>query len=94
MARCYTPSPDVVSRRIRGEQILVPIAGSMDRLDSIYALNEVASLICSLAADGKSDDAIAAELASRYDVTLEQARADTQQILSELVALGALRPET
>ena len=92
MARCYTPSPDVVSRQIRGEQILVPIAGTMDRLDSIYALNEVASFICRKAAEGLTDEAIAAAISAQYDVARDQALADTQQILAELVTLGALTP--
>jgi hypothetical protein len=92
MARCYAPSPDVVSRQIRGEQILVPIAGSMDRLDSIYALNEVASLICRKASEGATDEAIAQAIAAEYEIAPETALADTKHILNELVTLGALKP--
>lgn len=81
-----------MERQIRGERILVPIAGSMDKLDSIYSLNEVASFICGKAFEGLSDDAIAAALAEAYSVTPEAAKTDTERVLGELVSIGALVP--
>ena len=92
MARCYAKSDGVVERQIRGERVLVPIAGSMEQLDSIYALNEVASFICGKAYEGLPADAIAAAVAGTYRVAPEAAAKDTQRILEELVAIGALNP--
>ena len=92
MARCYAKSDGVVAREIRGERVLVPIAGSMDQLDSIYSLNEVASFICGKAFEGLSDDAIVDAVSQAYRIEPGTAAADTRRILDELVALGVLNP--
>jgi hypothetical protein len=92
MARCYAKSNGVVERQIRGERILVPIAGSMDRLDSIYALNDVASFVCGKAFEGASEDDIISAVTSQYQVDPKTATADVRRILTELLAIGALTP--
>ncbi len=92
MARRYAKSNGVVERQIRGERVLVPIAGSMEQLDSIYALNDVASFICGKAYEGLPDDAIAAAVAGTYRVEFEVAAKDTHRVLGELVSIGALVP--
>lgn len=92
MARCYAKSDGVVERQIRGERVLVPIAGSMEQLDSIYSLNEVASFICGKAYEGLTEEAIAAAVAGAYRVAPESAATDTHRILGELVSIGALVP--
>lgn len=64
----------------------------MDQLDSIYSLNEVASFICGKAIEGLSAEAITAAVAGAYRVAPDAAARDTQRILEELVAIGALVP--
>ncbi len=41
----FERSPDMVTRSIEGEEILVPIVRSGDEVDSIYTLNEVGKFI-------------------------------------------------
>lgn len=87
----YRLNPDVVARRIRGESILVPIASTMDALDSIMSLNETAEFIRDRAASGLETGAIRDAVAEMYDVEPETAAQDVQQVLTELVSLGVLQ---
>ena len=86
----YRKSDKVVERRIRGEHVLVPIMGSLEQLDSIYTLNETAGLVFSRAAAGTPLDEVARELVQTYRVSPEQARADVDRVVRDLVHIGAL----
>jgi hypothetical protein len=89
----YRAHPDMVARTIRGECILIPIARTMEALDSIVSLNETAAFIRARAAEGLDEVAIRAALAAAYEVSDEQAANDVRAVLDELIALGALQPE-
>ena len=88
----FKANPDYVVRDIRGEKLLVPIAGDMGALDSLFTLNETAALIWDLASEGSPQTDIVQALQDTFDVSLEEAEQDTEQILSELVTLEALLP--
>jgi hypothetical protein len=88
----FQPNPDYVVRDIRGEKLLVPIEGDMGALDSLFTLNESASIIWDLASQGKSRDEIAQNLQAEFQVNLEEAEQDTDRILTELVTIEALLP--
>lgn len=88
----YVAHPDMVARRIRGECILVPIARTMEGLDSIITLNETAEFIRQQAAEGRDEVGIVEAVLATFELTPEQARADVAAVLQELVAIGALQP--
>jgi hypothetical protein len=82
----------LVTRRIAGETILVPVAGDVADLDAIYTLNEVGSFIWHLVDGRRSALAIAEAVSTEYDVTLEQAARDVDELLTALEAKGLARP--
>lgn len=86
----YRKSDNVVERRIRGEHVLVPIMGSLEQLDSIYTLNETAGLVYRRAAAGAPLEEVACDLVQAYRVSPEQARADVDRVVRDLVHIGAL----
>lgn len=86
----YRLSESIVERRIRGEHVLVPIMGSLEKLDSIYTLNETAGLVFTRAAAGAEASTIADEIAHTYRVSPDQARSDVDRVLVDLVHIGAL----
>lgn len=88
----YQANPDYVVRNIRGEKLLVPIAGDMGALDSLFTLNESATVIWDLASQGKSRDGILQALVAEFEVQPEEASRDLDQILNELVTIEALVP--
>ena len=48
LERCFKKDPNMVSRKIADEVILVPIRQNVGDLESIYTLNEVATRIWEL----------------------------------------------
>lgn len=86
----FRRSPDVVSRQIRGEHVLVPIRRSSAALDSIYTLNATAGFIWEKAGAGESPAAIARELAAAFAVDESAAAADVARTINDLLAAGAL----
>lgn len=86
----FNRSPNIVSRNIEGETILVPIHSSEDEVDSIYMLNEIAGFIWERL-DGKTSAAqISESIADEYSVTSEKASKDTRSLLEELKKLGCI----
>lgn len=92
MAQQYKKSEQMVERTVRDEQVLVPIGGHADELDALYNLNRTASLIFDAAGDGLSAEEIATRLSAEFDISSPEAAADVRAALSELTAIGALRP--
>ena len=83
-------SPNIVSRNIAGEVILVPIARSADELESIYTLNETASTIWD-ALDGQRNLAdLAGLIVAEYDVTDDVAFADLVELIEQLAQVKAV----
>jgi hypothetical protein len=86
----YTKNPKVIERVIRGEHIIVPLAGSEEALDSLYVLNRTAGLIWQHAAAGRSVEEIVSAVRETFDVEEGTARQDVNRILDELVSVGVL----
>jgi Coenzyme PQQ synthesis protein D (PqqD) len=85
-------SPDIVSRRIAGEQILVPVRNGAAQIDYLFTANEVGSAVFGLL-DGRRDGTeIARLLAAEFEVTEEQARLDVIEFLAELCEAGLAVP--
>jgi hypothetical protein len=89
--KSWKPSDRIVSRRIRGELLLVPIRSDANHLDEFFALNASASDIWTWAAEGCSFEQISTRLTEKYLVDPSVAQDDAQRTLNELVAIGALK---
>ena len=81
-----------VTRQIAGETLIVPIAGQVTDLDSIYVLNEVASRIWELLRSPTTTDRIAEIVAGEFDVSLERATQDVTEFLESLGARELIHP--
>jgi hypothetical protein len=94
MSRYVTRAVDgasIVTRRIAGETILVPVASDVGDLDAVYTLNEVASFIWDRIDDLHSTRAIAEAVSAEYDVPLDRAARDVDELLSALESKGLVR---
>ena len=88
---CYEKDPNVVSRELGGERILVPITKQAADMAAVYVLNEVGASIWELL-DGKRTLAdITGLLLREYEVGQETVEADIFEIVDELGKLGMLR---
>lgn len=86
---------DLVTRRIAGETIIVPVRSGIGDLNSIYTLNELGSLTWSLIEQGAQFGQIVQALCGEYEVTSEEAERDLTEFLKSLEAAGLvhLSPE-
>lgn len=87
----YQKDPNVVSREIAGEQILVPIRKQAADMAAIYVLNETGALIWRLIDGRRSLADIGDVLAQQYNVRPETVEADLLEIIGQLEELGMLR---
>jgi hypothetical protein len=87
----YTASGNVVTRRIGGETVLVPVCGGVGDLEGIYTLDEVGSVIWEAVAGGADAPQIVARLTREYEVTAEEADRDVRDFLTTLEAAGLVR---
>lgn len=87
----YEKEPNVVSREIAGEQILVPVRKKTADMASIFVLNETGARIWRLLDGQHSLGEIGEILVREYEVQPDLARADVARVVDELCELGMLR---
>ena len=87
----YTKDPNIVSRQIAGEYILVPISQSADEVESIYTLNEVAARIWELLDGELCLNEIRDMIVTEFEVTPDEATADLLEFLQQLESLSAVK---
>jgi uncharacterized lipoprotein YmbA len=78
----------VVTRRIASETVIVPMSANVADLDSVYTLNEVGSFVWELLDGQRTAQSIAETVAAEFDVTLEQAVQDVDELLTALELKG------
>lgn len=84
-------APGVVTRRVAGELVLVPVASGRQQRDTrFFVLNETAERLWSLLEAPRSADELAQHLTTEFDVDASRARADVDAFLADLDAQGAI----
>jgi hypothetical protein len=91
LASRYERDPNVVSREIAGEQILVPIRKQAADMAAIYVLNATGARIWQLLDGQRSLGDVQDALIQEYDVDPEAARVDIVELVGRLRDLGMLR---
>jgi hypothetical protein len=77
---------DIIWRRIGDDIVIIKDDGL-----STHILNKTAALIWELCDGSHGIDEIAASLCERYDVSLEEARADTRETIEDLTKAGIIK---
>ena len=91
LSQRYQKNPEMVSRQIAGDLILVPIRQSTGDMNSIYTLNETAARSWELLDGGHTLGEIRDRLVAEYEVTAEQAWDDLLELLESLQSVGAIQ---
>jgi len=87
-ARIFVRSQSVVSRRVSGETLIVPVRGVVGDLASIYTFNEVASLIWQLLEMPRDLSELVSAVEHEYDVDPQQAQQDVSKFLNDMLSVG------
>jgi len=91
LERCYQKNPDIVSRKIADEYILVPIRQNVGDLESIYTLNEVATRIWELIDGKRKIKEIKDKIIEEFEVTPEEAEKDLTELLQKLEKIEGIK---
>jgi len=86
----YEHDPNVVSRLIAGEMILVPIRKNVGDMESIYTLNETGARIWELIDGRRSVAEVRDQMLAEFEIEPDQAEDDLTELLQNLWELGAL----
>ena len=84
----FKQGPSVVHRQVAGESILVPIRGNVVDMQCLYALDAVGKCVWDHLDGVRSVGELADGVVAAFDVALEQALADLQPFLAELLEQG------
>jgi hypothetical protein len=86
VAHLFVRSQSVVSRRVAGETLIVPVRGKVGDLASIYSFNSTGSLIWQSLESPKCFDELVNVVESEYAVEHDQAEQDVKQFLHDMLA--------
>jgi hypothetical protein len=84
----FVRSRTVVSRRVAGETLIVPVRGKVGDLASIYSFNGTGSLIWETLAIPHGIHELVNAVEREYDVERAQAERDVLQFLNDMLAVG------
>lgn len=82
----FVRSQSVVSRRVTGETLVVPVRGKVGDLASIYSFNQTGSLIWQSLESPKGFAELVSIVEQEYAVVHDQARRDVKQFLHDMLS--------
>lgn len=83
-------NPDMVTRVIDDETILLPIYKTSDEINCIYTLNKVASRVWEMIDGKRTLGEIKRELLEDFDTTPEEVDEEMQKLLKDLKEIKAI----
>ena len=89
--RIFAREPDLVTRTIAGETVIIPVSGRVCDLDSIYTLDAVGSRIWSLLDGSTPAGAIVEAICEEYEVEPDRAAEDLREFIGSLLEAGLIR---
>lgn len=81
----YRRNQQIVSRKIEGELIIVPIRRGVGDLNSLYTLNPVGSVLWDFMSEGHTIAEMVERICDEFEVTAAQARQDIEVFLDSLM---------
>lgn len=81
---------EFVKRMIAGETFLVPIGETAKKYSGLFALSELAGFIWEILPEAASEEEIVDKILAEYEVSHEEAAADTAEFLAKLREMGIL----
>lgn len=91
LERRLARDPSVVSRKIAGGFVLVPIRQKAGDLGSIYTMNEVGSRIWELVDGERTVREISGVMVREFEVSPQEAQVDLAGFLKQLEQVGAVK---
>jgi hypothetical protein len=90
LSTIYQHDPNIVSRLIAGEMVLVPIRNNVGDMECIYTLNETAARIWELIDGQRSLAQVQQQVIGEFEISPRQAELDLLELIDSLLDNGAL----
>ena len=87
----YIQADNIVTRKVMGEVMLVPIRGEIAAMDNVFTLNQAGYFIWSLLDGITSVRSISNQMKTRYDAPLSIIETDVCALIDDLSSAGLLR---
>lgn len=81
----FIRNQEVVSRKIEGELIIVPIRSGVGDLNSLYTLNPVGSVLWDFMTEGHTVGEMVQRVCDEFEVTKTQAERDIEMFLDSFL---------
>jgi len=81
----FIRNQEVVSRKIEGELIIVPIRSGVGDLNSLYTLNPVGSVLWEFMTESHTAGEMVQRICDEFEVTNSQAEKDIETFLDSLL---------
>ena len=81
----FVRNHEVVTRKIEGELIIVPIRRGVGDLNSLYTLNPVGAVLWDFMNEGHTVGEMVKRVCQEFEVTASQARQDIETFLDSLM---------
>ena len=88
--KCPQKDPNIVSRKIADEVILVPIRQNVGDLESVFTLNEVGAFIWEQIDGRRQVKEIKEMIVEEFDVGEEEAEKDLIEFIQQLEEIGGV----
>ena len=80
----------LIKREIAGDTILVPVGKTVYDSNGLFVLNEVAAFIWDILPKAETEEEITEKILEEYEVSFEEASADTKEFLEKLREMGII----
>ena len=81
----FVRSHDVVTRKIQGELIIVPIRRGVGELNSLFTLNPVGAVLWDFMSEGHTVAEMVERVCDEFEVAATQAQRDIEAFLDSLM---------
>ena len=85
-----TIKKQLIKREIAGDTILVPVGKTVYDSNGLFVLNELAAFIWELLPTVNTEEEIVSAILEEYEVSAEEAAADTAEFLAKLREMGII----
>ena len=86
----YGKKDEIISRKIAGEMLLVPVTGKLANMQRIFSLSTVSGYIWEHTDGRKNVGEITKEIMAVFDIGHQEAETDLLELLDELLKNGLI----
>lgn len=87
----YKRDPDIISRRIDNEAILVPVKKNIADFEGIFTLNEVGAFVWDLIDPERDIESIKEKVLDEFDISSKEAGRDIAEFVKSLEKTGNIK---